>query len=60
MSVYAQLLEVLSDGNWHTEDDLRPITPPASGLTSFGMTAMKWQRTLRAPVVRLRQDAALA
>ena len=51
MSVHAQLLEVLSDGNWHNEDDLRPITPSrVSGSLSFVTMALK---SPRIPPVRL-------
>jgi len=62
MSVYAQLLEVLSDGDWHGENDLRPITP----------FTREWIAELRhdghevaedptgAPLVRLRQDSVPA
>ena len=62
MSVYARLLEVLSDGEWHREDDLRSITP----------FPREWMAELRheghevaedpsgAPLVRLRQSPVLA
>jgi hypothetical protein len=62
MSVYARLLEVLSDGEWHGEDELRPITP----------FTREWIAELRhdghevtkdpsgAARVRLRQEPALA
>jgi hypothetical protein len=36
MSVHAQLLEVLADGEWHGEDDLRAITPfPREWMTEL-------------------------
>jgi hypothetical protein len=58
MSVYAQLLEVLSDGDWHDENDLRPITPFTrewiSELRHDGAEVA--EDSTGAPLVRLRQD----
>jgi hypothetical protein len=36
MSVHAQLLELLADGEWHSEADLMPITPyPREWMTEL-------------------------
>ena len=62
MSVYAQLLEVLSDGNWHSEDDLRPITPfPREWIDELRHDGHEVaEDATGTPHVRLRQDPALA
>ena len=62
MSVYAQLLEVLADGDWHDEDDLRPITPfPREWMAELRHDGHEvGEGPTGAPLVRLRQDPALA
>jgi hypothetical protein len=62
VSVYERLLEVLSDGEWHSEDELRPVTP----FTRDWIAELRHdghevtEDPFGGPLVRLRQDAALA
>jgi hypothetical protein len=62
MSVYAQLLELLSDGDWHSENDLRPITPfPREWIAELRHTGAEVvDDPTGAPLVRLRQEPAPA
>ena len=61
MSVHAQLLEALADGEWHSEADLLPITPfPREWMTELrhdGHEVTEDQSGMN--LVRLRQDTAL-
>jgi hypothetical protein len=48
MSTYDQLLEVLADGEWHSEDDLRSITAfPGEWMKELGYEATSWPPTNR-------------
>ena len=62
MSVYARLLEVLSDGDWHSEDDLRAVTAfPSEWITELRHEGHEVvEDPPGAPRVRLRADPALA
>jgi hypothetical protein len=62
MSVYERLLEVLSDGEWHSEDELRPITPfPREWIAELRHDGHEVaEDPFGGPLVRLRQDAARA
>jgi hypothetical protein len=62
MSVYARLLEALSDGEWHTEDDLRAITPfPREWIAELRHEGLETaEDPSGVPLVRLRRDPAFA
>jgi hypothetical protein len=61
MSVHAQLLEVLADGEWHSEADLLPITPfPCEWMTELrhdGHEVVEGPSGMQ--VVRLKQEPAI-
>jgi hypothetical protein len=60
MSVYARLLEALSDGEWHSEDDLRAITPfPREWIAELRYEGHETaEDPSGVPLVRLRRDPA--
>lgn len=62
MSVYARLLERLSDGEWHSEDDLREITPfPREWMAELRYEGHEVEEDPPGePRVRLRTTHALA
>jgi hypothetical protein len=62
LPVYERLLEVLSDGEWHSEDELRPITPfPREWIVELRHEGHEVvEDPFGGPLVRLRQGAALA
>jgi hypothetical protein len=61
MSVHAQLLEALADGEWHSEADLLPITPfPREWMTELchdGHEVVEGPSGMQ--VVRLKQEPAI-
>jgi hypothetical protein len=60
MSVHAQLLQLLADGEWHSEADLLPITPyPLEWMTELrhdGYEVVEDPAGLR--VIRIREGSA--
>jgi hypothetical protein len=62
MSVYSRLLEALSDGEWHSEDDLRAITPfPREWIAELRHEGHEIiEDPSGMPLVRLRHDPAFA
>ena len=62
MSVYDRLLEALADGEWHSEDDLRAITPfPGEWIAELRHEGHEiTEDPTGAPLVRLRHDPAFA